>query len=205
MGGVHVHAAVVYVHMGIADALVLDDVHGMGSFRLLVILNPPLVVPVEVGHLPVEAEGEPDIVGLAGVGLLQGGDQRTCRGALLGSGIVPKGIGEGLLVQLVGHVHAVRQPAVGAGNVEILLARHLEDAGDLTVEGGATVGIKKNTDHWVTVTGIKKDRFTGEVLGVHVQDTGGWNRVDNNIFIPLEKFNKMRKISSDFTGIAVFK
>lgn len=66
------------------------------------------------------------------------------------------------------------------------------------------MGFKKGTDHWVTVTGVRKNQYTGEVLGVYVQDTGGHNS-NSNIFISSENFNKMRKISSDFTGIAVFK
>ena len=66
------------------------------------------------------------------------------------------------------------------------------------------VSFKKNTDHFVTVTGVKKDNISGAVLGVFVQDSGGHNS-ESNIFISTADFDKMRKISNDFTGIAVFK
>ena len=63
---------------------------------------------------------------------------------------------------------------------------------------------KRLKDHWVTVTGIEKNRYTGEISGIFIQDTGGHNS-SSNLFIPVEQFKRMRKITKDFTGIATFK
>ncbi len=66
------------------------------------------------------------------------------------------------------------------------------------------VSFKKSTDHWVTITGLLVNKNTNEVSGIYVQDSGGHNS-KSNIFISLSNFEKMRKISDDFTGIAIFK
>lgn len=78
-------------------------------------------------------------------------------------------------------------------------AKYLRDGAKIP----SYLGFKRNTDHWVTVTGVKKNQYTNEVLGIFVQDTGGYNS-NCNIFISSDDFNKMRKISNDFTGICVF-
>ena len=63
----------------------------------------------------------------------------------------------------------MRQPAVGAGDVEILLARHLEDAGDLAVEGGAAlvggVGVTQYRVRAVPAVTNGQLRGVGEVAG----------------------------------------
>jgi len=66
------------------------------------------------------------------------------------------------------------------------------------------IGGKKRTDHWVTVTGVKKNRYTGEISGIFIQDTGGHGS-SSNIFLSADQFKRMRSISNDFTGIAIFK
>ena len=55
------------------------------------------------------------------------------------------------------------------------------------------------TDHWVTVVGLKKNE-DGNVTGVMIKDTGGWS--ENNIIeMSVDKFNWMRENFDDFTGI----
>lgn len=65
-------------------------------------------------------------------------------------------------------------------------------------------GGKRDTDHWVTVTGVRRNQFSGDISGVYIQDTGG-HAMDSHIYLSAEQFNRMRQISNDFTGIAVFK
>lgn len=89
----------------------------------------------------------------------------------------------------------------GGAMMMSVIAKHIRD--DATIPSNATFG-KRSTDHWVTVTGISRNRYTNEVNGVFIQDTGGHGSY-SNIFISADNFNKMRKISDDFTGIAVFR
>ena len=81
-------------------------------------------------------------------------------------------------------------------------AKQLEDPEKVST----ILAFKRNADHWVTVTGVKKDESTGEVLGVFIKDTGNWSKKEKgDVFISKRAFNKMRAVTEGFTAIAVFK
>lgn len=63
----------------------------------------------------------------------------------------------------------------------------------------------KNTNHWVTVTGVTRDS-NGKIAGIMITDTGGHvESYDGTDIISIEKFNAMRKNSGDFAGVCLFK
>ena len=113
---------------------------------LFVIFDAPLVQPVDVDFVAVEAEGQPYIVGNGGivhvrhiqavVGLLlefylKGLAQGRCEEGVCETENALKGF----RLLFVFQVHELREPAVGTGNVEILFTRHLKYGRDLRMEG----------------------------------------------------------------------
>lgn len=90
---------------------------------LFVIFDAPLVQPVDVNFVAVEAEGQPYIVGNGGIVHIV--CIQTVVGLIFFSPVTAENALKGFRVLFVFQVHELREPAVGTGNVEILFARYL--------------------------------------------------------------------------------
>ena len=97
---------------------------------LFVIFDAPLVQPVDVDFVAVEAEGQPYIVGNGGIVHVR--HIQAVVGLLFFSPVTAENALKGFRVLFV---FQVREPAVGTGNVEILFTRHLKYGRDLRMEG----------------------------------------------------------------------
>ena len=101
---------------------------------LFVIFDAPLVQPVDVNFVAVEAEGQPYIVGNGGIVHIV--CIQTVVSLIFFSPVAAENTLKGSRVLFIFQIHELREPAVGAGNVEVLFTRHLKYGRDLRMEGG---------------------------------------------------------------------
>ena len=96
---------------------------------LFVIFDAPLVQPVDVDFVAVEAEGQPYIVGNGGIVHVR--HIQAVVGLLFFSPVTAENALKGFRVLFVFQVHELREPTISAGNVEILFSRYFKYGRDL--------------------------------------------------------------------------
>src|SRR6266480_4704724 len=107
----------------------------IGIFRLIccwlvVVFNPPFVLPIQVCHFAVEANWKPDVIRDGGIGIGRYLGCLLCRAPRVAAKVLSK---------LIHHFWYIGwkiwQPPVGQSDVQFLLVWVLEDRTDLRMEG----------------------------------------------------------------------
>ena len=107
--------------------------------RLVVVFNPPFVLPIQVCHFAIEANWKPDVIRNGGIGIRRYLGRLLCRAPRVAAKVLSK---------LIHHVRCIgwkiRQPPIGQSDVQFLLVWVLEDRTDLRMEGctGRIVGMR---------------------------------------------------------------
>ena len=106
--------------------------HERNMNKLLIILQPPLLFPIDKNSLPLEPQREPNIIryGCIPVGVVSQISLHFPHGVFRPAFRV-EGVPEQFAVHIILQMLKFGKPPVGTGDVKILFALHLENTGDL--------------------------------------------------------------------------